>query len=74
MAFIECSSLLQQLGDERRPSGLMAGADAGTGVAVEILVKGNQPGPERIPLEALDVAEHRTAALPVLEEDAAEPS
>ena len=51
----------------------MARADAGAGVAVEILVKRNQPGPERILLEALDLPEHCAAAPPVLEEDPAEP-
>src|SRR6266699_134283 len=53
IAFIDLSTLLKQLGDERRPAGLMAGADGRAGIAVEILVKRNQVVPVRIRLEPL---------------------
>jgi len=43
--------LVQQFRHERRPAGLVTGTDAGTGVAVEILVEGNQIVPVRIALE-----------------------
>src|SRR5438067_6433261 len=69
MAFIGLSTLLKQLGDERGPSGLMAGADRRARVAVEVLVKRNQIVPVRIALEQVDAAEHRTPAVSVVEED-----
>src|SRR6266511_514211 len=44
-------ALLEKLGDEPRPAGLVAGADAGTVVAVKVLVEGNQAAPVRVSLE-----------------------
>src|SRR5262245_27205034 len=55
-------SLLQQLGDKRRPSGLMAGADARTRIPVEVLVEGDQIPPMRIVLEQIMAAEHGAPA------------
>src|SRR5689334_5014575 len=52
----------------------MAGADAGTVVAVEVLVKEDQIAPVRIVLIAAVLSVHGTAALFVLKEDAREPS
>src|SRR5262249_55562480 len=69
MAFMGFSTLLQQLGDERGPSGLVARADRRAGVAVEILVKRNQVAPVRVGLKARVVAEHRPAANGILQED-----
>src|SRR5213079_2918705 len=42
---------LQQCGDEAGPSGLVAGAEAGAVVAVEVLVKEDEVPPVRIVLE-----------------------
>ena len=54
------AALLQQLGHERRPSGLMAGANARSRVAVEVLVERNQVMPVRIDLKELDASEYGT--------------
>jgi hypothetical protein len=64
-----CSALNQKFGDERGPSGLMAGAHAAPGITVEVLVKRNQVVPGRIVLEELNVAEHRASPLRIVEED-----
>ena len=66
MAFMMFSTLLQQLGDERGPAGLVARADARAGVAVEVLVERNQVVPVGIGLEQLRRAEHRPATTLVL--------
>ena len=64
LAFTELpAALLNQLGDQAGPSGLMTGAHSGTRVAVEILVKENQVAPMRVHLELFQVAEYRTAAI-----------
>src|SRR5262245_42850981 len=73
IAFMGFSTLLKQLGDERGPAGLVAGADGRTRVAVEVLVERNQVVPVRIGLEERVAAEHRTPTLSVLEEDPREP-
>src|SRR5262249_15811911 len=73
MAFMGFSTLLQQLGDQRGPSGLVARADRRAGVAVEILVKRNQIVPVRIGLKTRVVAEDRPAADRILQEDSRQP-
>src|SRR5688500_7468407 len=65
--------LLQQLGHQARPAGLMAGADAAAGVGVEILVERHPGAPVRIVIQPWVTAEHGAPALTVLEEEAAEP-
>ena len=45
------SALLQQLGDQAGPAGLMAGAEPGAVVAVEVFVEQDQVAPVRIGLE-----------------------
>ena len=60
-------------GDDAGPAGLVAGAEPGAVVAVEVLVEEQQVPPVRIVLELLRAAVHRPAALLVLQEDAAEP-
>src|SRR5919199_604223 len=72
MAFIGFSALLKKFRGERRPACLMARADAGAGVAVEVLVKWNEVVPVRIGLKQFDVSEHRAAALLVVEKRARE--
>src|SRR6266545_3268925 len=66
-------ALLEKLGDEPRPAGLVAGADAGTVVAVKVLVEGNQAAPVRVSLEDLRPAVDRPAAIRSRQEDAREP-
>src|SRR6202166_3836227 len=74
LAFAEFAALLHQLGDNARPSGLMTGAQARAGVAVEVLVKENQVSPIRVRLELLQVAEYRSVALFVTKKDACHPA
>src|SRR5262249_53868848 len=52
------------------PTGLMAGAQAGAVVAMEVLVKQDQVAPVRVVLELLRPTVDRTPAILVLEEDA----
>src|SRR6516162_8982576 len=68
------ATLLQQLGDQRGPSGLVTGADAGPGVPVEILMERNEVAPVIVLLKLAVVPEHRSAAFVVTEEDAAQPA
>ena len=56
------------------PAGLVAGADPGTVVAVEVLVEQQQVVPVGIALELLDPAEHRPAPVLVLGEGRRQPS
>src|SRR5579864_3136728 len=56
------SALLQKLGDQRGPAGLMARSQARAVVAVEIFVKQRIIAEIRIVLESLRAAEHRPAA------------
>ena len=65
--------LLNQLGDQRGPTGLVAGADAGAVVAVEIFVKGNQVAPVRIALKFFRAAENRAPSVFILKKDACQP-
>src|SRR5262245_35557874 len=69
IAFIVSSSLLQQFGDERGPAGLMAGADTGAGVAVEVFMERDQVVPVRVALEVVVRAEHGPAPLGIAYED-----
>src|SRR5690349_8086127 len=52
------TTLLNELGDERRPTRLMTRAKAGAVVPVKVLVKRNEIVPMRVALEPLDPAEH----------------
>ena len=56
------SPLIDERGDQGRPAGLMRCAQAGAGVAVEILVKENQIVPVGIVLELALVAVKGAAA------------
>src|SRR3954469_4115779 len=62
-----------QVGHEPGPAGLVRGAEAHAGVAVEVLVERDLVVPRRVALEQLVAAEHGAAAVPVVEEDAREP-
>ena len=57
------SVLLNQFGDQRGPTGLMAGADAGAVIAMEIFVKGHEIAPVRVVLKFLGAAENRPASV-----------
>ncbi len=59
-----------QRGDDRRPPGLVAGAQAGAVVAVEVFVEKDVVLPVRIVDELARAAEDRTAAFVVEQEDA----
>jgi hypothetical protein len=58
-----------EVGDQRRPARLVAGADAPAGVTVEVLVEGQQVVPVPVGLEEAGVAEDRAAAILVVEDD-----
>jgi hypothetical protein len=57
------SGLLQELGDQGRPSGLMACPQTAAAIAVEVLVKMQQVAPVGVPIEHGDAAVHRPAAV-----------
>ena len=62
------AALLKQLGDQRGPSGLMAGPDAGAIVAVKILVEEDVIAEVRIGLKFLRATEYRPPAMLVAQE------
>src|SRR5712692_8329823 len=66
-------ALLQELRDEPRPARLVAGADAGAVVAVEVLVERDQAAPVRVALEDLRAAVDGTAPVGAGQEEPAEP-
>ena len=68
------ATLLQQFGDQRGPSGLVTGADAGPGVPVEILMERNEVAPVVALLKLAVVPEHRSSACFIDKENAAYPS
>src|SRR5438876_7276154 len=68
------AALLEELGDEAGPARLVARADAGAVVAVEVLVEQNHVAPVRVALELLRVAVDRPAAVLAAPEDPREPS
>ena len=55
--------LLNQFGDNCRPSGLMAGTDTRAIVAMEIFIEQNKVAPVRIGLKFFRAAVHRPASL-----------
>src|SRR5437867_5780653 len=63
------AALLQEFGDEAGPARLVARADAGAVVAVEVLIEQNQVAPVRVALELLRGAEDRPAAVFAAQED-----
>src|SRR5919201_2172477 len=68
------SALLQQLRHQSRPPRLVIGADAGSVVPVEVLVEEQVVAEVRVALHLLRLAEGRTVAIRILEEDRGEPS
>ena len=62
--------LLNQLCHQGGPAGLMAGTDARTIIAVEILVERNQVAPVRIVLKLLSAAEDRPPPVLIAAKDA----
>lgn len=61
--------LLQQLGYQAGPAGLVTGAEPGARVAVEILEKQHIIAPKRIVLQQLVVAPHRASSGAVAHKD-----
>src|SRR5581483_3873536 len=68
----EAAALVEQLGHQRGPAGLVAGAQPGAGVAVEVLVEEDLLAPVRIALEQLGLAVDRAAAVRPRQEEARE--
>src|SRR5262245_1862256 len=68
------TALLEELGDQSGPAGLMARAETGAVVAVEIFVERDEVPPLRVGLELGDAAVDRPAAIRPAEEDARQPS
>jgi len=66
---IERAEDLDELGNNSGPAGLVAGAQARAGVAVEVLVEENVVSPVGIGLERLGVAEDGTPTGLVAKED-----
>src|SRR5262249_1447042 len=62
----------EHLGDQPRPAGLVAGADAGAVVAVEVLGEEQVIAPVGIGLELVRVTEHGPAAVRSAQEEAGE--
>ena len=67
------TALFDQLGDEPGPAGLMACADPGSIVTVEVLVEKNKVTPVGIALKNLGCAGDRATALLIAQKDADEP-
>lgn len=63
-----------QVGDEPRPAGLMRGAEPCTGIAMEVLMEGDEPVPGRVLLEQAVAAEHGSRAVRAPAEDADQPA
>src|SRR5581483_103718 len=63
------AALLQQLGDDAGPSGLVAGADSAAVIAVEVLIEEDQVLPVRILIKIVP-AVNRPAAVQTLQKDA----
>ena len=69
----ESSEQSHQGGDDRGPAGLMAGAEAGAVVSVEVLAEQDEVLPVRVLLELLRPAVDRAVPLVIAEEQAGEP-
>ena len=63
------AALLEQLGYQAGPAGLVAGAEAGAVVAVEVFVEQDVIAPMRVGLELVGAAEHGTAAVLVAKKE-----
>src|SRR5690348_16044838 len=67
------ATLFDQFCDETGPTGLMAGADSGSVVAVKIFIEKNKVAPVRIALKRLSRAGHRPASRRIAEKNAHKP-
>src|SRR5262245_38931394 len=67
------TALGDQLGDQGRPARLVARAQPGAVVAVEILAEWDQVSPVGVRLEQWDIAQHRASAVGIEEEDPHQP-
>src|SRR5262245_37592528 len=68
------TALLKELGDQPGPAGLMAGAEAGAVVAVEVFVEPDEIPPVRVGLKLGDAAVHRPSPIRSAQEDARQAS
>jgi hypothetical protein len=64
------AALLEKLCDQSGPACLMAGAYAGTVVAMEVFVEGNEIAPVRISLEFCCTAKDCPSLIAVFQKDA----
>src|SRR5712692_5696691 len=67
------TALFNQFCDQTGPAGLMASADPGAIVAVEVFVEKDQIAPVRIALKELGAARHGPAAIRIAEKNVNEP-
>src|SRR5216684_6393747 len=68
------AALLEELGDEAGPARLVARADAGAGVAVEVLVEEHEVSPVGVRAPFLDAAVDRSLPARAPQEDPDEPA
>ncbi len=71
---VDAPEQVQQRSDQAGPSGLVAGAEAGAVVAVEVLVEQDQVAPVRIVLELGRAAVDRPPAVGIAQERARQPA
>src|SRR5262249_20444576 len=74
LAFGVLMVLLDELGAQSGPAGLVARTDSGAVVAVEVFVKRNQIAPMRVVLKFFSAAEGGSLPIRVQEEDLHEPT
>ncbi len=65
--------LLDEFGDQSGPTGLVARADPGAVVAVEVFVERDQIVPVRVVLEFFRAAEYGSSLIRTVQEDAHQP-
>ena len=68
---LDAAEVVEEAGDDARPTGLMAGPEAGSIVSVEVFVEQDQVTPMRILLELRGAPVHGAAPVVVPEKDAA---
>ena len=63
------AALLNQLGDQPCPAGLMTGPDARAVVAMKIFVKGHKVAPVGVSLKSLFRSKNRPSTIGILQKD-----
>src|SRR4249919_895468 len=62
--------LLEQIGDHRRPAGLVAGPDSRPDISVKVLMEGDVIAPVLVVLEGHVAAKHRPSTLLITQKNA----